>query len=100
MAGKKVKVSRSEFAEAISNGYIDGEITEYYEVNGRLQQGTLYVYVELGREREYIPKANENLKTERRCFVNCTICYAISEQDRDEGNFETELPHQTVIIYC
>lgn len=99
MAAKEVKVSRSEFSEAISNGYVDGEMIKYYEVNGKLQLGKLYVYVELGKEREYTSKANENINAERRCFVNCTICYAMSEQDRDEGKFEAELPHQTVIIY-
>ena len=99
MAAKKVKVSRSEFAQARSNGYVDGEIIEYFEVNGKLQPGTLYVYVDLGKEKEYIPKANDNLITERRCFVNCTVCYAMTEQDRNEGIFETEVPRQTVIIY-
>lgn len=99
MVAKKVKVSRSEFTEATSNGYVDGETVEYYEVNGKLQPGKLYVYVALGIEREYIPKANDNSKTEYRCFMNCTICYAMTEQDSNEGIFEMEIPRQTVIIY-
>ena len=100
MTTKEVRVLRSEFTEAKSNGYVDGIIIEYYEANGRFQPGTLYVYVELGREREYIPKRGEDPQTERRCFTNCTICYARTEKDRDKGIFETELSHQTVIIYC
>jgi hypothetical protein len=87
----RVKVTRDEFDAAEPNGWVDGQI-----------QGKkgLYVYVELGEELEYIPRANDNPKTEYRLFKGCTAYFDTSQENLEQGLYQAVQPNATVVIYC
>ena len=88
----RIKVSRTEFQAACSDGWVDGQL------QGR--QG-LYVYAELGQEQEYITRPNDDPKTSYRIFQGCAAYFARSQEQLDNGNYESEnLANATVIIYC
>jgi nicotinamidase-related amidase len=86
-----VKVTREDFEESFSDGWVDGQ------VQGR---SGVWVYVELGKEVEYIPRPSDNPKTDYKCFKGCSIFYAKSQEmlEREEWLFTDE--NITVIIYC
>jgi hypothetical protein len=86
----RIKVECEEFDAAATDGYVYGEL--------RLQ-GIIYVYIELGPEREYISQPSDNPNTEYRIFKNCNIFFAETEKQVDEGDFAAEQSGETVIIY-
>lgn len=87
----RIKVSRLDFDAACTNGYVDGQ------ESGR---PGVYVYAELGKEKEYIPNANDDPKTNYRLFLNCDVSYAKTEENAAEGIFEHTVHNETVIILC
>lgn len=88
----RIRATRAEFEAACANGCVYGEI--------RGKRG-LYVYAELGEEREYISSPNDNSTTEYRLFTNCDVYFAKTPEQLANGDFEAEeLPNATVIIYC
>lgn len=85
-------LSPEEFKAACSNGCVYGQI--------RGKRG-LYVYAELGAEKDYIPSAKDNPTTEYRMFTRCDVYFAKTREELANGDFEAEdLPNVTVIIYC
>jgi hypothetical protein len=88
----RIKATRSEFEAASTNGCVYGEI-----------QGKrgLFVYAELGEEKEYIPSSKDNPMTEYRMFIGCDVYFAKTRAQLANGEFEAEeLPNITLIIYC
>lgn len=63
----RIKVTRSEFEAAASDGWVDGQLQS--------KRG-LYTYVELGKERTYTPQPNDNPKTDYRIFTACSVYFA------------------------
>ena len=88
---RRIKVTQEDFSLATSiDGWVDGLI------QGR--RG-LWVYVELGSEEEYIPKPNDNPKTEYRLFRFCDVYFAKTKESLEAGEFESDERGVTVIIY-
>lgn len=88
----RIKASNAEFEAACAGGCVYGEL--------RGKRG-LYVYAELGAEREYIPSPKDNPDTEYRMFVRCNVSFAKTSEQLANGDFEAEeLPDATVVIYC
>jgi hypothetical protein len=88
----RVKATRAEFEAACADGCVYGEI--------RGKRG-LYIYAELGEEREYVSSPNDNPTTEYRLFTSCNVYFAKTREQLANGEFEAEeLPNATVIIYC
>ena len=88
----RIKATLIEFEAASTNGCVYGEI--------KSKRG-LYVYVELGEEKEYIPSSSDNRMTEYRLFTSCDVYFAKTKEQLTDGEFEAEyLPNTTVIIYC
>ncbi len=88
----RIKVNSGEFNAACTNGCVYGEL--------RGKSG-LYVYAELGMEKEYIPTANDTPRTEYRMFVGCDVFFAKTREHLANGEFVAEeLPNGAVIIYC
>lgn len=87
----RIKVIREDFDAAESNGWVDGQI------QGR--EG-LWVYVELGKEQEYIHRPSDNPKTEYRMFRECSVFFANSQQQLELGDYLAEESNVTVIVYC
>jgi hypothetical protein len=86
-----VKVTREDFEESVSDGWVDGQ------VQGR---SGIWVYVELGKEVEYIPHQSDNPKTDYKCFKGCSIFYAKSQEMLEEEKWLFTDENITVIIYC
>jgi len=87
----KVKVASSEFKQAESGGYVDGEVRK---------QEILFVYIELGEERPYRGNNKDDPSTRYRYFLGCQVRYATTPQKREKGDFELILRCQAVVIYC
>ncbi|RAM48590.1 MAG: hypothetical protein C6Y22_27100 [Hapalosiphonaceae cyanobacterium JJU2] len=88
----RIKAIREEFEAARTDGCVYGHL--------RGKRG-LYVYAELGAEKEYIPSPNDEPMTEYRIFVSCNVYFAKTKDQLANGEFEAEyLPDVTVIIYC
>lgn len=98
MSAQEVKVTYEEFKVAKAYEYVDGTMIYRVKDGEKTIAKTIYVYVELGKEKELNLDPSDYLKTERRLFLSSTICCAVSEVDRNEGNFFTEIPHQPVMI--
>ena len=87
----RVKVSVAEFNVACSGDCVYGQV---------IRQRGLYVYAELGQEREYNPTSQDNSNTEYRVFTGCNAYFAKTAAQLSSGDFEAEyLPNITVIIY-
>ncbi|NJL10354.1 MAG: hypothetical protein HC908_09840 [Calothrix sp. SM1_7_51] len=89
----RVKVTRSDFESATSDGWVDGL------VQGR--KG-FWAYVELGTEQEYIPSPNDDPRTEYKLFRGCDVFLAESQEQLSalNDNSNAELINVTVILYC
>lgn len=87
----RVKTTKAEFNAAESGGYIYGSI---------IRQKSLPVYVDLGKEKQYIPSPTDDPMTGYKCFVNCNIRVAATEELLDQGVYLLENHGVTVIIYC
>lgn len=87
----RVKVSREDFANAETDGWVDGQ------VQGR---SGFWVYVELGKEVEYTPQPKDDPKTEYRRFLKCDVFYATSQEMLEDGKWQASDNNVTVIIYC
>lgn len=88
----RIKATPLEFEAASTDGCVYGEI--------KGKRG-LYVYVELGEEKEYIPSSNDNPTTEYRLFISCDVYFAKTKEQLANGEFDAEsLPNVTAIIYC
>jgi hypothetical protein len=86
----RVKVTRPDFDIAESDGWVDG-----------LLQGRrgLYVYVELGKEMEYVTRPSDDPMTEYRIFRNCSVFFANTREQLDTCEFDGQELNVTVIIY-
>lgn len=83
--------SRAEFEAACADGCVYGQI-----------QGKrgLYVYAELGPEREYIPSPKDNPNTDYKIFTRCSVFFAKTKEQLTNGDFEAEdLLNITLVIY-
>jgi len=85
----RIKVNRAEFNQASSNG----------EVFGLDTRPKYYVYADLGREREYIPKDMGTRGTEYRLFTGCDVYAARTQEQLDDCDYYAESYGQVVIIY-
>jgi len=89
----KITVSRKEFNQAKSNGTVWGRYL--YETP------KLFVYAELGTEREYIPKYGDDLRTDYRIFTNCYVEYYRTMEDLKSGNvIEERIEDNVAVIIC
>ncbi len=87
----RIKATREEFEAACADGCVYGQI--------RGKRG-LYVYAELGEQREYTPSTNDNPMTEYRRVAGCNVYFAKTREQLANGEFEAEdLPNVTVVIY-
>jgi hypothetical protein len=87
----RIKVNKAEFNQAASNGEVFGECLD--------TKPKFYVYIELGREREYIPKDRDNKGTEYRLFTGCDVYAAKTEEQLDDCDYYAESDGEVVIIY-
>lgn len=87
----RIKAVRQEFDAACAGGCVYGQFQGQRDV---------YVYAELGRELPYTSKPSDDSKTNYRLFVNCDVFFAKSQEQLNDGDFDTEIPGSTVIIYC
>lgn len=88
----RIRATRKEFEAACANGCVYGKISG--------KRG-LYVYAELGTEKEYVPSPKDDPMTEYRVFNGCDVFFAKTEEQLKTGDFEAEeLLKVTVIIYC
>lgn len=92
MRATRIKaLSHKEFKAACTNGSVYGEY---------MGRRDIYVYAELGMEKEYIPSPNDDPRTEYRIFTDCTLYFAMTRTQLYERDFEAEdFPVPTVIIY-
>lgn len=86
-----IKTSKLDFDSAESYGYIYGYI---------IRQEVFPVYVELGKEKEYIPSAKDNEKTEYKLFINCSVLISETDEKLDEQEYVQIIEHISVKIYC
>lgn len=87
----RVKATLSEFNAACSNGCVYGQI---------LGKQGMYVYAELGKEREYRSIPSDDPNTEYRIFRDCNIYFAKTPEQLQSGNLEAEyLAGVGVVIY-
>lgn len=86
----RVKVSRNDFEEAESQGWVDGLL--------KGKEG-LWVYVELGTEQEYIPSQKDDSNTEYRLFIGCDAFFANSQEILERGDYQAKELNVNVIIY-
>ncbi len=84
----RVKVSVREFAAAESDG----------AVYGQLRKG-VYVYAELGQEKDYIEKSGDNPQTRYRLFTNCDAFFAETKTQIADGDYATSISGITIVIY-
>lgn len=87
----RIKAVRQEFDAACAGGCVYGQFQGQRDV---------LVYAELGRELPYTSKPNDDPKTNYRLFVNCDVFFAKSQEQLNDGDFDTEILDSTVIIYC
>ncbi|MEH2363525.1 hypothetical protein [Nostoc sp.] len=87
----RVKVTREDFEESASDGWVDGQ------VQGR---SGIWVYIELGKEVEYSPRPSDDPKTDYKCFKGCGVFYAKSQEMLEEEEWLFTDENVTVIIYC
>jgi len=87
----RVRTVRQEFEAAEDGGYIYGEMQ---------RQRNFPVYVELGTEKEYIPSAKDDAKTEYRLFTGCNVSVAENDEQLDREDYIYYSIDMTVIIYC
>jgi hypothetical protein len=87
----RIKVSKTAFSLAESNGWVDGLLS------GKLE---CWVYVELGKEYEYNPSPKDDPKTEYRIFKGCDLFYADTLENLKKEEYLGNAENQTVIIYC
>lgn len=87
----RINVSKLDFQAACSDSWVDGQL-----------QGKkgMYVYVELGKEYEYISSFKDDPKTSYRIFSNCAVFFAKSQEQLENEEYEANFPSVTVIIYC
>jgi hypothetical protein len=89
---RTIKVICKDFDLATSlDGWVDGLIEG--------QQG-MWVYVELGEEKEYIPKPKDDPHTDFRLFRGCDVYYGDSQEQLEMGDHKAEEHGVTVRIYC
>jgi hypothetical protein len=84
----KLKVSLVEFNAAESNG----------AVYGQLRKG-IYVYAELGQEKDYIERFRDDPKTRYRLFINCDAFFAETKAQIADGDYATSISGVTIIIF-
>ncbi len=85
----RIKVTARDFEASESYGWVDG------------RWRSLYVYVELGQERPYLPEPKDDPKTDYKIFTGCSAYFADNQEKLDNGDYDSdELPDLTVIIYC
>lgn len=87
----RVRAVREEFEAGADGGYVYGEIQ---------RQKNFPVYVELGKEEEYIPSSNDDPKTEYRLFRKCNVSVAENDEQLDREDYIYSSLGVTVIIYC
>ena len=84
----RVKVSSLEFEAAETNG----------AVYGQLRKG-IYIYAELGREKDYIERNSDNQNTRYRLFTDCNVFFAETKVQITDGDYATNISSVTIIIY-
>lgn len=87
----RVRTVREEFEAAEDGGYVYGEIQ---------RRQRFPVYVELGKEKEYIPSSEDDPNTEYRIFTGCNVFVAESNAQLDREEYVSRAASVTVIIYC
>lgn len=80
-------VNKREFEQACSNGEVYGQFRE------------LYVYIELGEEREYRENPKDDPSTEYRLFRGCYIEYSQTQPQSEEGIYQFSENNVDVILY-
>jgi hypothetical protein len=76
----KIFLEQWEFDEAEDNGYVYGRNYGY-----RIGASAAYAYIELGQEQPYRDNDNDNLLLQYKFFTKCTINYATSYEDLENG---------------
>lgn len=87
----RVRAVREEFEAGADGEYVYGEIQ---------RQKNFSVYVELGKEEEYISSSNDDPKTEYRLFRKCNIFVAENDEQLNREEYISSSRGVTVIIYC
>ncbi|MBC6473896.1 MAG: hypothetical protein GDA48_14705 [Hormoscilla sp. GM102CHS1] len=77
----RIKVNPAEFKAACTDGCVYGEL--------RGKRG-LYVYAELGMERQYNLAPNDDPNTEYRLFTDCDVYFAKTREKLNSGEFDAE----------
>lgn len=65
-----------------------------------MSEQRLFVYVELGIEKDYTRGPQDNSDTNYKRFSGCKVYASRTEEDCDSGTFLASEEDVTVIIYC
>lgn len=76
----KIFLEQCEFDEAEDDGYVYGRNYSY-----RIGSSAAYAYIELGQEKPYRDNDNDDLSLKHKYFTRCTIHYAKSYEDLENG---------------
>lgn len=85
-----VKTIEAEFNSAKSFGYVYGYI---------VRKERFSVYVELGKEQDYILSSGDNTDTEFKFFVNSTVYIAETDEQLDKQNYVQVIKYINVRLY-
>jgi hypothetical protein len=90
----RIKVNQAEFDQAASNGEVYGQYLA--------RKPKLFVYAELGQERDYTPRDTDDSRADYKLFTNCFVEYYRSKEDLNSGDAVPDVAESkvTVIIYC
>lgn len=92
MSVLKVKAKNTkEFDEACSDGCVYGKVETSRPIS--------FVYVDLGREGDYIAKFSDDKDTLYKIFFGCDVFFAENQEDLRNEIYCKVLLNETVIIY-
>lgn len=87
----RIKTPRQEFEAAKNHGYVYGYIQ---------RKQAFPVYVELGKEEEYIRSARDDDRTDYKLFRRCNVFLSENDEQLDNEKYISQSSNETVIIYC
>lgn len=74
----RIRVSQAEFQAAAADGWVDGLF---------LGRDGLCTYVELGEEKQYLPRPHDDHRTSYRLFTKCDVYFARSQRQLERGDY-------------
>lgn len=91
MNSLRVRVSREEFARAVSGKEIFGIL---------VRERAILVSVDLGREVDYCSRGSDDANTSYRQFFGCHLYIHSTVEERQEGIYDLDFEDVSVVIYA